>query len=234
MRPKHKVARVPEFRYIMYDEKRWQLLRELRAKALEVMRRLSSCGYSPIVHGSVARGDVDEGSDVDVVIPYIEPPSLVELCLERFGTEVFSKVLIKAAPKSALRVIYELTPDGRVSVSLPLERLSPQELEFYRFGGELTLDELERDLRVPGVTKSLVLIVPVADGHMEAPVRGYEHYVAKVLGVSLNTVLERVKLLTRRDEIGRTGLFFKMILDQAVPIEEILRELRNHRKLEYR
>ncbi len=233
MKPKHKVAKVPEFRYVKYDEKRWQLLRELRAKALEVMERLSFCGYSPIVHGSVARGDVDEGSDVDVVIPYTESPSLVELCLERYGTKVFSKVLIKATPKSALRVVYELSPDGRVSVSLPLERLSPQELEFYRFGGELTLDELGRGLRVPGVTKSLILVVPVVDGHLESPVRGYEHYVANVLGVSLNTVLERVKLLTRRDEIGRTGLFFKMILDQAVPIEEVLRELRGHQKLEY-
>lgn len=226
MRPKHKVARVPEFRYVRYDEKRWHLLRKLRAKALEVMKKLSSCGYSPIIHGSVARGDVDESSDVDVVIPYTEPPSLVELCLERYGINVINKVLVKATPKSALRVVYELTPDGKVSVSLPLERLSPQELEFYKFGGELTLDELERDLRVPGVTKSLVLIVPVADGHMEAPVRGYEHYVAKVLGVSLSTVLERVKLLTRRDEVGRTGLFLKITLNHSEPVEEALRRLR--------
>jgi len=232
VRPKHKVARVPEFRYVRYDEKRWQLLRELRAVALEVMRRLSSCGYSPIAHGSIARGDVDESSDVDVVIPYTEPPSLVELCLERYGISVINKVLVKATPKSALRVVYELTPDGRVSVSLPLEKLSPQELEFYKFGGELTLDELERDLRVPGVTKSLVLIVPVADGHMEAPVRGYEHYVAKVLGVSLGTVLERVKLLTRRDEVGRTGLFLKITLNHSEPVEEVLRRLRSHQRLE--
>jgi predicted nucleotidyltransferase len=227
VRPKHKVVRVPEFRYVRYDERRWQLLRELRARALDIMRKLASCGYSPIVHGSVARGDVDEGSDVDVVIPYTEPPSLVELCLERYGTRVVNKVLVKATPKSALRVVYELAPDGRVSVSLPLERLSPQELEFYRFGGELALEELEKDIRVPGVTKSLVLIVPVTDGHMEAPVRGYEHYVAKVLGISLSTVLERVKLLTRRDEIGRTGLFLKVVLDLSEPVEEALKRLKS-------
>ncbi|MEM4434783.1 MAG: hypothetical protein QXP10_01760, partial [Sulfolobales archaeon] len=56
--PKHKVVRVPEFKDVVYGNDRWALLRKLREVAAEVMKVLVQCGYSPIVHGSVARGDV--------------------------------------------------------------------------------------------------------------------------------------------------------------------------------
>lgn len=216
------MVRVPEFRHVAYDDGRWTLLRELRKAAAEVMGVLVYCGYSPTVHGSVARGDVDRGSDVDIVVPYPIAPSVFEVCLDQGGLRVYRKIVVRATPKSALRVIYELTPDGGVAVSFPLERLSPRELEFYRFSGSITYEELARGLRVPGVTKSLVLIVPTDSGHQEAPVVGYEYYVAKLLGVSVATVKERVEVLRRRDEIGRTGLFFKAVLDPSGSIEEAI------------
>ncbi|MEM1928042.1 MAG: hypothetical protein QXS85_04840 [Acidilobaceae archaeon] len=54
---------------------------------------------------------------------------------------------------------------------------------------------------------------------------GREAHVARVLGVSLETVLERVRVLTRRREHGRTGVFLKKELDASTPIEEAVREL---------
>lgn len=222
--PKHKVVRVPEFRDVVYGDDRWFLLKSLRNVAVEVMKVLVQCGYSPIVHGSVARGDVDRESDVDIVIPYITTPAVVEACLDRGGLRVYSKTLVRATPKSALRALYELTLSGDVIVSYPLERPSPRELEFYKFSGSISYEELARGVRVPGVTKSLVLIIPTETGHREAPVVGYEYYVARLLGVSIATVEERVEVLRRRDEVGRTGLFFRVTLDPSASIEEAIRK----------
>ncbi len=223
--PKHKVVKVPEFREVIYDQERWGYLEKLREVAANIMKILIQCGYLPIVHGSVARGDVDRDSDVDVVIPYVASPTLVEACLERGGQRIFRKLIIKATPKSALKVLYELDPSSKLTVSFLLERPSPRELEFYKFGGELSYEEIVKDVRVPGVNKSLVLIVPTERGHKESPVVGYEHYVAKLLGVSIATVMERVEVLSRRDEIGRTGLFFRQVIDPSMPIEEAVREI---------
>lgn len=223
--PRHKVVRVPEFREVVYDAERWELLRRLRATAAELMGALTRCGYGPIAHGSVARGDVTRDSDVDVVVPYLVAPALVEACLERGGYRVSRKLVVRATPKSALRAVYELDPEGRVTVSFPLEELSPRELEFYRFGGQVSYEELLGGLRVPGVSKSLVLIVPTERGHREAPVVGYEHYVARLLGVSIETVMERVEVLTRRDEVGRTGLFLRVALGPSESVEEVVERL---------
>lgn len=223
--PKHKVVKTPEFREVVYSRETWELLERLRGIATSIMKALIECGYSPIVHGSVARGDVDRGSDVDVVIPYVVPPALVEACLERNGLRVYRKFVIRATPKCSLKVLYELDPEGLVTVSYPLESFTPRELEFYRFGGAVTFEDLRRGVRVPGVNKSLVLIVPTERGHAEAPVVGYEHHVAKLLGISIETVLERVEMLSRRDEVGRTGLFLKQALDPSIPIEEVVRRL---------
>ncbi|MEM1651291.1 MAG: nucleotidyltransferase domain-containing protein [Sulfolobales archaeon] len=223
--PKHKVARVPEFKDVVYESERWALLRKLREIAAEVMKTLVRCGYSPIVHGSVARGDVDRDSDVDVVIPYTVAPALVEACLDRGNLRVYRKILVRATPKSALKVVYELTPNGNVTISFPLERFSPRELEFYKFSGSISYEDLTKDVREPGVTKSLILIIPTERGHREAPVMGYEYYVAKLLGVSIDTVRERVEILQRRDEIGRTGLFLKVVLDPSISVEEVAKEV---------
>ncbi len=223
--PRHKVVRVPEFRDVAYDDERWELLGRLRAVAAELMRVLVECGYGPVAHGSVARGDVVRESDVDVLIPYVVAPAVVEACLERGGLKILGKLVVRATPKSALKALYELDPEGRVTVSFPLEDFSPSELEFYRFGGQVSYEELLGGVRVPGVSKSLVLIVPTELGHREAPVVGYEHYVARILGISVDTVRERVKVLSRRDEVGRTGLFLRIVLDPSVPLEEAVKEV---------
>ncbi len=223
--PKHKVDKAPEFREVIYSPRRWEILRSLRRDAVGIMRCLASKGFRPITHGSVARGDVDEVSDVDVVVPYPVHPYLVVLALEACGYTLVSKYIVQATPSMTPKAYVELDPHGLRTVSFPLCRLAKREWEFYRFGGLLDLEGVERGDRVAGVNKSLVLIIPTKRGHREAPVVGYEGYVARVLGISLETVLERVRVLTRRDRLGRTGVFLKYVLGPEESFEEAMAKL---------
>ena len=82
-----------------------------------------------------------------------------------------------------------------------------------------------RDIRVPGVDKRLVLIEPTPEGHIEYSIIGREAEAARKIGVSVETVLERVRVLMRRDEIGRTGVFVKVELEPWDSIEEVAKRI---------
>jgi len=53
-----KPVRRPEVREVVYDEGRWRLLRELRARAMEIMEALAARGIYSVVHGSIARASI--------------------------------------------------------------------------------------------------------------------------------------------------------------------------------
>jgi len=224
--PKHKVVKSPEFREVIYDEVRWSVLEELRKDALKIMEALRGCGFKAVTHGSIARGDVGLGSDVDVVIPYVVEPYRIEFCLERKGFNIVSKYIVKATPSSTPKAYMELDLKGLRTVSFPLKELGAREWEFYRFGGLLDIEDLLKGKRVPGVNKNLVLIIPTEKGHKEAPVVGYEGYAARVVGVSIETVYERIRVLQRRDKHGRTGVFLSYVLGPDESFEEVLGKLR--------
>ncbi|MEM2545894.1 MAG: nucleotidyltransferase domain-containing protein, partial [Nitrososphaerota archaeon] len=58
------------YRKVVYDERRWRILREKRGVAERILSVLHQVGITDaFVYGSVARGDVDEDSDVDAFIP---------------------------------------------------------------------------------------------------------------------------------------------------------------------
>ncbi|MEM0341067.1 MAG: nucleotidyltransferase domain-containing protein [Acidilobaceae archaeon] len=210
---------------VVYSEERWKLLREKRAMAIAIIKALSSSTIYSIVHGSVARGDVSENSDIDVFVINPVPPLLVELALERAGYKAKWKEIVQATPSSTPKAYIYLDDKGLLVVSLPLGTCSKTEREFYKWGGEASLEDLEKDRRVPGVDKRLMLIEPTPTGHKESPVVGRETYVAKVLNISVETVLERVRVLTRRREHGRTGVFIKKVIDASTPIEEAVMKL---------
>jgi predicted nucleotidyltransferase len=208
---------------VIYDKKRWKLLRELRSKTVQTMEILEKFHLRSIVHGSIARGDVSETSDIDIFLP--DPPSsfIIETTLERSGVPVNRRIVVQATPLYAVKGYIEM--DKQRCISFPLAKLRPVEKDFYKFGGEASLSMLRKDVRVPGVDKRLMLIEPTSEGHVESNVVGREEVVANLLGVSLNTVLDRVHALLRRDEVGRTGVFIERELSPDETFELVLKKL---------
>ena len=208
---------------VSYSAKRWKLLEELRNKATEIMEPLENANLPCIVHGSIARGDVSAKSDIDVFL--LNPPSsfLIESTLERAELAVSRRILVQATPSYAAKGHIEL--DSQRVVSFPLMKLRPVERDFYRFGGEAALQILRNNQRVLGVDKRLMLIEPTTLGHIESTIVGREETVAKLLKASVETVLDRVHALLRRDIVGRTGVFIKRELSSDETLEMVLKQL---------
>jgi len=222
---KEKVVRVGDIVEVIYSDTRWKILREKRKEALAIMSALKKLGLNPIVHGSVARGDVKETSDIDIAILYPVPSYKVEIALENSGYEPYKRLIVQATPRHAPKAYIVLDEMEMKVVSFPLVKLSRKEVEFYKFGGLLNFEDLKKNLRVPGVNKRLILIKPTNKGHIEVPVIGREAEVSSILNVSLDVVEERIRVLTRRDRLGRTGVFVKYILKPDETFEEALEEL---------
>lgn len=210
---------------VIYDEARWRTLAAKRGRATPVLRALMGAGLEAYVFGSVARGDVRPGSDVDIVILDPAPPYLVELAIERAGLRAYSKEIVQATPSYVPKAYIYLDPDEELVVSFPLARMRPREQEFYRWGGLLDAKGVLEGRRVPGVNKELIAIIPTPRGHVEVPVAGHEGEVARLLRVSMDIVRERLSVLGRRREVGRTGTFIKEEVPPDEPIEEAVRRL---------
>jgi predicted nucleotidyltransferase len=212
-----------DYKEVVYTSAHWALLGELRKKAMRIMTALEGFRLRALVHGSIARGDVNANSDVDVFVAEPQSSFLVETALERAGIPVNARLLIQATPNYAMKAYIEL--DAGSSISFPLMRMRRVEREFYKFGGEVNLNQLKTGARVAGADKRLMLIEPTAKGHAESSIIGREDAAAKSLGVSAETVLDRVHALLKRDEVGRTGVFIKRELAPDETFEMALKKL---------
>lgn len=212
-----------EFNEVIYTSERWMLLKKLRFKALQLMEVFEKFNMESIVHGSIARGDVTEKSDVDVFLPSQPSSFLVEAALEQAGISVNRRLMVQATPSYAMKAYIEV--DERTSVSFPLMKMRKTEREFYKFGGEATVEDLKSCLRVLGVDKRLMLIEPTDIGHRESAILGCEEQVAKLLRISVETVMDRVHALLRRDDVGRTGVFIEKELCEDETFEQALKKL---------
>src|SRR4030066_2215096 len=212
-----------EFKEVTYSPAHWSLLKEYREKGTKMLVALESSHIQAIVHGSIARGDVTPKSDVDIFIP--EPPSsfLVETALEKAGLTFNSRYVVQATPNYAMKAPIEI--DEKTTVTFPLMCMRKVEREFYKFGGEMNQNFLLQDLRVAGVDKRLMLLEPSVKGHLESSILGREEQTAKVLRVSVETVLDRTRALLKRDEVGRTGVFIKKELCVDETFELALKKL---------
>lgn len=219
------MAKKPEVYYeartVTYSKNQWALLEELRTRALGVMTEVETAGISPFVYGSVARGDVTPTSDIDIIILAPVSSFRVELPFEN----VVRRELVQATPSMVLKGHIYL--EGDTVVTFPLFRLRPREAEFYKWGGLLNAATLHGRTRVPGVDKRLVLIEPTEWGHTESGVIGREEEVAKKLGVSPGIAKERVRVLTRRNEVGRTGVYLTRVLRDDESFEEVAKDIRD-------
>jgi predicted nucleotidyltransferase len=195
----------------------------LRSQTLKIMEALTHNYMPSIVHGSIARGDVSGKSDIDVFLPESPSSFFVESALESAGFSVSRRVLVQATPAYALKGYVELGENRCVSFSLV--KMRRVERDFYKYGGELGLQLLRDDVRVAGVDKRLMLIEPTSRGHVESSIVGREGDVAGLLGVSVETVNDRVRALLRRDEVGRTGVFIERELSPSETFEMVLQKL---------
>ena len=208
---------------IIYTEDHWMLLRQFWQKAKDLVSALAAMSIESVVHGSVARGDVDFGSDVDVVVTQHLPSYKMELALSKAGFEPMKREIVMATPWHLPKGHIYLDDD--YSATFPLVEPKPLEVEFYYFGGAIGLEQLEQEVRVPGANKRLMLIEPTPQGHVESPIKGREAEVAKRIGVSIDIVRERVQVLTRRADIGRTGIFLQRELAPDENFEVVFEQL---------
>jgi len=212
-----------DYKKVIYNSARWTLLQQYREKATQIMAALESFHLQALAHGSLARGDVNEKSDIDIFIPEPQSSFLVETALEKARIPTNARLVVQATPTYAMKAHIEI--DAKTSVSFPLMRMRKVEREFYKFGGEINLNHLRAGTRVAGVDKRLMLIEPAEKGHTESSVIGCEERVAKTLGISAETVLDRVHALLKRDEVGRTGVFIKKELASDETFEMALKKL---------
>ncbi|MCD6464789.1 nucleotidyltransferase domain-containing protein [Candidatus Bathyarchaeota archaeon] len=208
---------------VVYSTERWRILSELRRKAIKIMEALERAHIFCIAHGSIARGDVSPKSDIDIFIPQIYPSFTIENALRMADIPISRRILVQATPTYSVKGYIEI--NEQQYISFPLCRMRKIEREFYKFGGEADLETLRRNVRVPGVDKRLMLIEPTENGHIESSIIGREEKVAKILGISVNTVLDRVHALLRRDRVGRTGLFIERELAPDESFEMVLKRL---------
>jgi predicted nucleotidyltransferase len=212
-----------DYQNVVYDSEHLALLKSLREKTVFLMSALANFHLHTVVHGSIARGDVKAGSDIDIFIPEVQNSFIVETALEKAGVHVGNRFIVQATPLYAMKAHIEI--DELTTVTFPLMNMRKVEREFYTFGGEITLSQLKANLQVAGVDKRLMLIEPNTAGHEESSVIGREAFVAKTLGISIETVLDRVRALTRRDLVGRTGVFIKKELNTDETFELALKRL---------
>jgi predicted nucleotidyltransferase len=221
------MAKKPVLRHermeVVYAKRHWDLLQSLRHETARLMEPLLRANINCIVHGSIARGDVSPTSDIDVFIPSPPTSVMIEQVLERSDIHPIHREIVQATPSYAAKAHIEVG-DMR-SISFPLVKLRVVERDFYRFGGELTLQELRQGRRVPGVDKRLMLIEPTREGHVESGIIGYEGVVASILGVRVDVVRDRVRILVRRDKVGRTGVFVSRELNPTESFEAVFQEM---------
>ncbi|HEV2118814.1 MAG TPA: nucleotidyltransferase domain-containing protein [Candidatus Bathyarchaeia archaeon] len=217
-----KPSRTSERILVTYPASQWTMLESLRDRAVKVINALTGWSQTALTHGSVARGDVDDKSDVDVLIPSSVNTQLVEATLENAGFTIFSREIAQATPSHSPKAHIQLDVEQTTSVTVPLTPFRSLELEFYAFGGKVTFPELKNSIRSPGCTKKLILIEPTTEGHFESPIVGRENEVARLLGVSVAIVMERVRVLMRRDTIGRTGMYLRIPVRDGESFDEVL------------
>lgn len=174
------------------------------------MSPLSERHIEAFAYGSIARGDVNPTSDIDIFVPNPPAPALLQAYIETAGIRPTHREIVQATPTYAAKG-YIYTGENR-SYSFPLVPFRTFEREFYDFAGSINKKEIQENNRVPGVDKRLFLIRPTILGHTETPITGMEGTVAKILGIGTTAVQDRVRTLLRRKKIGRTGVYLKYTL----------------------
>ena len=220
---RRKTAEMGPRREVTYSPEAWEQLRMLRDRASEILEALHVRNIDGIVFGSVARGDVKPTSDVDIFIPSVVSSMQVAIALEHFN--ILERSVVQATPRALVKA--HLTLEDDTSVIFPLIPPRQTELEFYKFGGEMDIEGLKAGQRACGVDKRLMLIEPTPDGHIETPLSDISSgFAAKKIGVGQSIVEERMRVLERRADVGRTGIYLERQLGPDESFEQVLNDLK--------
>jgi len=218
---RRKTAEMGPRREVAYDAEAWARLGGLRERASTALTLLKNYDIDGYVFGSVARGDVKPTSDVDIFIPEVVSSVRVGLALE---DRVREKSIVQATPRALVKA--HLVLQDETNVIFPLIGPRETELEFYRFGGQIGLNGIKEKERVCGVDKRLMFIEPTAGGHIETPLSDLSPgWVAKRIGVGQAIVEERMRVLERRADVGRTGIYLHRTLMPEESFEQVLSEI---------
>ena len=217
---REKLASFAHKEEVLYNDEHWYRFKKLRDITYDVLNQLKS--LYPIFHGSIARGDIHEKSDIDVA--FHKPLSEFKI-ISNLDRDPMERWIMQATPLSAIKGVLIF---DQYNISYPLIPLYPQEEEFYKFGGSLSFKDIkdEKYKRTPGVNKKLLFIEPTENGHIETRIspRNAGSF-AKILNIKIDTVLERIRVLERRNKVGRTGVFLKRILMPEESFGEILTQI---------
>jgi hypothetical protein len=214
---------------IFYEDERWAVFADLRTKAMSVTGLLTQQGFETFTFGSVARGDVKPSSDIDIILTTRLPTFRVEVILNEAHLNILHKKIVQATPNDIIKAQFEL--EDEISLTVLLTDFTHLAFEFYRYGGAVTHAQMLENVRVPGIDKRLVLIQPTPTGHHESSVIDHPSQAANIVGVSSQIVEQRIRVLTRRDKVGRTGIFLNEEIGLDESFEEKLQELASENQL---
>jgi predicted nucleotidyltransferase len=214
---------------VIYSEIHLKLLQEKRARAKYLLEIFAKEGLNAFIYGSIARGDVHNDSDIDIVLVQSIAPYQIEIMLEKNRFHNYFREIIMATPSDAIKLYIYL--NELESITIPLSRFEKRSIEFYDFGGKVNLEQLVKNIRVPGIDKRLVLIQPTSIGHKEYSIIGNEHVAAKQLNVSIDLINEREKVLLKREKFGKTGVFLKKPIEMNESTEDVLKKLANKKSI---
>ena len=225
---KEKILREHEIS-VVYSDRDWQILNSKRNRAINLLEMFAKEGLNPYIYGSIARGNVHQDSDIDIVFTDQIPSYQIEFILGKNGFKNYFREILMATPLDSLKLYIYLSEQECITV--PLSKLNSKGLEFYDFGGKVNLKQLKSNIRVSGIDKRLVLIKPTSKGHNEFSIINNERMAAKELGINIETVNERKKVLLKREKHGRTGVFLKRSIEMGESTEDVLKKLANKKSI---
>ncbi len=210
------------FDSVTYSENHLKLLQQKRERSKTLLEMFVKEGLNPFIYGSIARGDIHNDSDIDMVLIQSIAPYQIEIILEKNGFKNYFREIIMATPADTLKLYIYL--NELESITIPLSKFNKKSSEFYDFGGKINLNQILNSIRVPGINKRLVFIQPTSDGHEEYSIIGNENLAAKQLSVGINLINERKRVLLRREKFGKTGVFLKRSIGMGETTELVLKK----------
>ena len=217
------------FNTVTYSENHLKLFHHKRERSKLLLEMFDKEGLNPFIYGSIARGDVHNESDIDIVLLQSIASYQIEIILEKNGFINYFREIIMATPADTLKLYIYL--NELESITIPLSKFDKKSREFYDFGGKINLNQIKNSIRVPGIDKRLVFIQPISDGHEEYSIIGNEHLAAKQLNVSIDLINERRRVLLKREKFGRTGVFLKRSIEMNETTEDVLKKLANKKSI---